>query len=134
MCADTANRDKIREKQNANLRQFKPGQSGNPNGRPRKLFTEAALKLGKTKHKEDKEKRTFAELAIRGMYNEAIKGNVAAWVALADRLEGKPLQGMELSGPGGNPLQIENIGNPVENEKRIAELLAKSGAKKKAEE
>jgi len=39
------------------------------------------------------------------MYNEAIKGNVQAFSALADRLEGKPMQAHEVSGPGGGAIR-----------------------------
>ncbi len=106
--------------------QFKPGESGNPSGRPKSPFTDAARRLADQIVKADAEKRTFADLAVRGMYNEAIKGNVQAFSALADRLEGKPMQAHEVSGPGGGAIPLTSM-TPEENEKRIAELQAKHG-------
>jgi hypothetical protein len=105
---------------------FQPGQSGNPSGRPKSPFTDAARRLAEQIVKADAEKRTFADLAVRGMYNEAIKGNVQAFSALADRLEGKPMQAHEFSGPGGGPIDIHSMSRE-QREKRVAELIAKRG-------
>lgn len=77
--------------------------------------------------KADKEKRTYVELAILGMFNEAIKGNVQAFSVLADRTEGKPMQAVQMSGPGGGAIPITSL-TPEENEKRIAEVLAEAGS------
>lgn len=105
---------------------FKPGQSGNPSGRPKCHFTDAIRDLAGEIVKEDKLKRTHVALAVLGMYKEAIKGNVQAFSVLADRTEGKPMQAHEVSGPGGGAIPLTSL-TPEENEKRIAELLAKGG-------
>jgi hypothetical protein len=42
------------------------------------------------------------------------------------RAEGKPMQAVQMSGPGVGAIPITSL-TPEENEKRIAELLAKGG-------
>lgn len=78
---------------------WKPGQSGNPGGRPKEVghvrdlarqHTELAL-------------RTLIEIAARGTPDRA---RVAAAEALLDRAWGRPPQ--EITGPGGGPLQIRS--------------------------
>ena len=73
----------------ANLRPFKPGQSGNPNGKPKKRMTEALLKKLVLKRAND-----LAEALLR----EAQAGNVAAWKEAADRTEGRVAEKIEISG------------------------------------
>jgi hypothetical protein len=73
----------------ANLKPWKKGERANPNGRPKKTLTEALIaKLGR--------KRAF-EVAT-ALIDTAAKGDVSAFKELADRLEGKVPQQIEVSG------------------------------------
>lgn len=77
---------------------WKPGQSGNPGGRPK--MVKEVVELA----------RSATELAIKTLIEIAGKSNapesarVAASNALLDRGWGKPVQAMEHSGPGGSEL------------------------------
>jgi hypothetical protein len=112
-----------------NLKPFKPGQSGNPSGRPRNPISDAARRLASQRVMKDKEKRTWAEIMVLGVAEQAAKGNVQAFAVLADRIEGKVASKMELGGPSGGAIPITQM-TPEENEKRILELSAKWAAKR----
>jgi Family of unknown function (DUF5681) len=105
--------------------QFKPGQSGNPGGRPKRPLSDAYRDLMDKIVPGDKEKRTFAELIALAVAKEAIKGKTQAAIEIADRVEGKSMQGVQVSGPSGGAI-LESL-TPEQNERRIAELLAKGG-------
>jgi hypothetical protein len=102
-----------------NLKPWKPGQSGNPGGRPKgKLIDEALeeLLLGND-----------SELALaiaKKLLARAKAGEVKAIQLVAERVQGKPKRQIELSGPDGGPLDIHNLTNE-ELDQRIAELMEK---------
>ena len=82
---------------------FKPGQSGNPAGRPPgipntatrlKRFLELSQKI-KNPINGEEEEITVAEQLDLAMIAKARKGDVRAFNALMDRLEGKPPQYIE---------------------------------------
>jgi hypothetical protein len=82
----------------ANLKPFKPGQSGNPNGRPKSItLSEAYRKMLATVDDTDPEKRTRAEVLAEQMYVKAKAGDVPALREIADRVEGKPRQTLALT-------------------------------------
>ena len=98
------------EKQLANLvtpnavaTRFKPGRSGNPNGRPKKI-TDALNKVVTKKQ---------ARAMASAMVKQASDGNVMAFEAIANRIEGKVPQAV--TGEDGGPLEIavivHNIGS-----------------------
>jgi ribosomal protein L17 len=78
--------------------QWKPGQSGNPAGRPKSLTLSEAYRRELAKIDEtDPQKRTFAEVLAEQMIVKAKTGDVAALREVADRVEGKAKQTITLS-------------------------------------
>lgn len=86
---------------------FVKGQSGNPKGRPKKkkfLFTEEILRLC--------EEQNLHKAVIAKMARMALRGDVQCMKTLIERVEGKVMTRVEVSG-GGMMLQdlIEGIAN-----------------------
>ncbi len=75
---------------------FKPGQSGNPSGRPKLTRLTDALRQQLAETMPNAPERTVAEVIARVLIKEAISGNVQAIRELADRTEGKPKQSIDL--------------------------------------
>jgi hypothetical protein len=71
---------------------FKPGQSGNPKGRPKSItLSEAYRRTLAEVDEADEKKRTRAEVLAERMYSKARSGDVAALREIADRVEGPRL-------------------------------------------
>jgi hypothetical protein len=95
---------KIADKQRKTVKKRGPGrpwpkgQSGNPKGRPpsKKYLSEALREwLG---HPSDRDpERTNADELAAALGKAALKGSVTAIALIADRVEGKPRQTIELS-------------------------------------
>jgi len=102
---------------------WKPGQSGNPGGRPKKLPITDAIREALARDMGDG--RTMADVVVDVLIEAAKKGDMAAIRELADRAEGKPVQVNHISGPGGGPMEIDNL-TAEHKRKRIAELMAKA--------
>jgi hypothetical protein len=95
---------------NRNLKPWKPGQSGNPGGRPkRQPLTEAFLELMDQPYPQDRNGRTYAEAIVRTLATKAARGDVRAAQLVMERIEGRvPIAALaESSGPVG--LTIEMI-------------------------
>ena len=80
------------DKRLKNLRPWKPGQSGNSKGRPRKdvCLTSLLQKEIKQTNPQDKKQRTWAELLVLATIKLAIRGNQAALKEIWLRIDGKP--------------------------------------------
>ncbi len=87
---------RITEKQLANLKPFKPGQSGNPAGRPKKALLSDALRRQLAEAVQGAPEKTIAEHIARALIREAVSGNVQAIREIGDRTEGKPAQAIAL--------------------------------------
>ena len=72
----------------ANLKPWKPGQSGNPGGRPKR---DLAAEIARAIFERD------PEAIERVLAKELRKGNYRVFTALADRAYGKPHQSLDLS-------------------------------------
>jgi len=94
---------------------WKPGQSGNPNGRPPRgetLTDILRVKLRELTVKGKNGKRIEAKEAIMiTLLNLAMSGDLRAIQYVMDRVDGKPVQPQEVSGPEGGPVEIEQVRN-----------------------
>lgn len=82
---------KVSPKSLANLRTFKPGQSGNPGGKPKSKILTDSLRL--CLDEKDAKGITNAEKLARALVDRALTGDVSAYREIADRIEGKsPLE------------------------------------------
>jgi len=102
---------------------FKPGQSGNPKGRP------PGIPNAKTRYKRllelttkatnpiTKETEDFTQLELMDMaiFNKALKGDLASYNTIMDRLEGKPQQSTDLTSGGEsiNPVLVKFLDDDV---------------------
>lgn len=82
-------------------RPFQPGQSGNPNGRPKSRPFKDALEKALKAAGDDK---SAIELVAAALVEKARSGDVPAIKELADRMDGKVAQA--IIGDEDNPLQI----------------------------
>jgi hypothetical protein len=96
--------------------QFKPGQSGNPDGRPVDPITPL---LRQALDRTEADGRTVAEIVVEALIGEAIGGNLKALQIILDRTEGKPRQAVSLEG-NGDALPIQWIEVRYENDWRSA--------------
>jgi hypothetical protein len=111
---------------------FKPGQSGNPKGRPKSItLSEAYRKMLSQVDETDPERRTRAEVLAEQMYIKASSGDVSALREIADRVEGKARQTIALSVEKREQLEqaisgimrdAEHVGEPCTREEAIATL------------
>jgi hypothetical protein len=83
---------------------FKKGQTGNPNGRPRKL--PALDKLMADVLGEEKDGITAGEAILKALRAKATKGDVRAAEVLLDRAYGKPKQTTDTNITSTEPLVI----------------------------
>lgn len=92
--------------------QFKPGQSGNPRGRPKGLsLTKRIRRLLRESELEGVTNPAglpLADLLIASLVRGAIKGNFKQQKEILDRVEGKVADRVkqEISGPGGDAVQV----------------------------
>jgi hypothetical protein len=83
-------------KENQDTR-WKPGQSGNPGGRPKTApLSYACRELLASPVPGDSEGRTYAQKIAATLAEKAIAGNIRAAQEIADRAEGKPRQSLEI--------------------------------------
>ena len=84
--------------------QFKPGRSGNPKGRPKKLPRLDDL-LSEIMG-EEKDGMTAAEAILKRLRQMATQGNIKAAEMLLDRSYGKAKQPVEITGKDGAAIEI----------------------------
>ena len=81
------NASDIKPEKQVNSTQWKPGQSGNPNGRPKKGLAITDIMREMLEERPEIRKALSAKL-----FELALKGDLAAIREVMDRLEGRPLQ------------------------------------------
>jgi hypothetical protein len=115
---------------------WKPGESGNPAGRPKKLpITDryatvaelpvpdnllTALRLSEA---EKPAIKTYGDALVLSQFRAGIKGKTEPAREIADRLEGRARQAVEVSGPEGKAIDVTFMSNE-QLDARINELLA----------
>ena len=102
-----------------NLKPWPRGVSGNPGGRPRKRLITDELERLLQEEAPDKNGQTWATAIAEALLRQAITGDVRAIAELANRVEGKPLQAVDLHLDPSN--DIQNLTEEELNE-RIVEL------------
>ena len=76
---------------------WKPGQSGNPGGRPKTApLSHACRELLAQPVPDDPEGRTYAEAIAQTLAKKALQGDIRAAQEVADRAEGKAHQSIEI--------------------------------------
>ena len=101
---------------------FLPGQSGNPQGRPRTAkFSEACRRLAEEIGQKG---TTGAEQLAEHCFRRALKGSARHAELFLAYTEGKPKQGVELSGPDGGAMKFEDM-SEAEIDARLKALLEK---------
>ncbi|MHB8499715.1 MAG: DUF5681 domain-containing protein [Candidatus Acidiferrales bacterium] len=76
---------------------FKPGQSGNPGGRPKtRILAEMLSALGNEVDPETL--KSYFQIAAERLMSEVFRGNVQAFREFADRIDGRSTQHVELAG------------------------------------
>jgi len=95
-----------------NLRPWKPGQSGNPKGGPKRSEQMAAILLDflETIPPEDMKKRPWKQLVAEALVKASVKGNVAAIKEIFDRTDGKVPLPLHHGGSKGGSLLGDNLG------------------------
>ena len=115
------------------LKSFEPGQSGNPNGRPKgvpnaatrmRRFLELEMQSKNPITKED-ESFTVAELMDLQIIAKAIRGDITAWEKINDRLEGKASQKSEVAATVNvtGPIKFDSLS--VDERRTFLEILEK---------
>ena len=77
-----------------NLSPWKPGQSGNPGGRPKKRSISEELERLLAEEAPNSGGRLWAVVIAEALLRKARKGDVRAIAELANRIEGKPHQSL----------------------------------------
>jgi hypothetical protein len=97
----SGNKEENRARSNANLIPYKPGQSGNPNGRPKKRLIDQVLEELLLENDSQ-----IAAVLAKIMLNKAGRGNAAAIDWVAKRTQGEPKRAHEVSGGDGDPIRL----------------------------
>jgi hypothetical protein len=78
-------------------KQFEPGESGNPAGRPKRTRLTDALTVKLAENAPGASEETIAERIAQALVDEALNGNVQAIREIGDRTEGKPRQALDIN-------------------------------------
>ncbi len=79
-----------RKRKLANLKPWKPGQSGNPNGRPKTRTLSEELRARLKEQYPGRSDATYGRMVAHKLVDLAIDGEIAAIREVFDRTEGKP--------------------------------------------
>jgi hypothetical protein len=102
--------------QRGNQFRFRPGNSGNPKGRPkgRSRFLSDRMRSNMlTPFPGDPDGRTFGEVMVDKVSAEAVKGDFKSFLEVLDRLEGRSRQVVEKSGSESDSQRWVQIGSKL---------------------
>lgn len=85
--------------------QFKPGESGNPKGRPPKEWTMSAMYKQAAEEASETGEPKY-KIVARKLLELAEKGDMQAIKELGNRIDGMPKQSVELTGDENKPLYV----------------------------
>lgn len=102
----TMNKDVDKQKENKKRGRWKPGESGNVNGRPRKENCITSLLKAALETIPDGDTRTNAEIITDILIKYARAGEPWSIKEIMDRTEGRASQRVELAGDSEAPLQL----------------------------
>jgi Family of unknown function (DUF5681) len=107
------NREEARARSLANLKPFKPGQSGNPLGRPvRKLFTTALERYLAKPIPGDKQHRTLLEKLVETTVKRALKKSDTLMKEIVERLDGAVVREESPENVGARVILMDKIPRP----------------------
>jgi hypothetical protein len=115
--------EKKQDKRKLNPNLFKPGQSGNPNGRPKGALNFATKWMNfieKVAEQNEKTPNEIDEEMLRVVYNKIIEGDHRFWKDIMDRVHGQAKQTIEHEDIGEREQKV-----PTEAEKKAAEAFRK---------
>src|SRR5689334_6527866 len=81
-----------------NLKPWKTGQSGNPGGRPKRRPITGELERLLAEEAPGRNGQTWATVIAQGLLEHASRGDIRAISELTNRVEGKPLQALNVRG------------------------------------
>ena len=99
---------------------FKPGQSGNPSGRPKREWT-WAQELQKAVERQTADGTPIKEGVADAVVTQALEGNVHAIRELFNRMDGMPHQAVSHTGEDG-PIEIKIVSAAMPIPKKELEL------------
>ncbi len=125
-----ANRDETGKHPKANATSFRPGESGNPSGRP-KLDEDQLAARRQAQAVLDHYTLEAAWTAVEMLQSFDPKARAAAFNSILDRSGMKGATRVELTGAGGDPLKVSNqVQHVIDPDRavRILTILAAAGA------
>lgn len=105
-------------------RPFKPGQSGNPGGRPSTAFIHAIMDEAVGKDKSMTRRRALVLSMFNMSMSTGHRNQFDAGQLLMAYGFGRPVEVRELSGPGGGPIETAARMTPEQMNQEFASMLA----------
>ncbi len=124
------NKEKVGKGNPPKSTRWKPGQSGNPAGRPKSITLSEAMRLELAKMLPgDTQERTFAEVIAQQLVRAAATGSIFAAKEICDRTEGRPKQAiaMDMNVTDWRELARQNGLNEADVIGEAQRLIAESG-------
>lgn len=108
------NTERNTDKRLSNLREpWKPGECGNPKGRPKgKVSLKRLLETKLEEVLPNADGKTIADGIIHAAVSKALKGDKAAMELVFNYIEGRPIQSVDLSGYIGETPIVDDLPKP----------------------